>query len=873
MVKIRQLGRVLLGLAVLFTVSSTPASADLGDKLDRATWSVVKVSSSHYDSNIYSGKTLDNAKDAIIDSDVSTYWHSNWSSSTADATNGAYGTGCSLPEYFVIDLGQEVSNIAGFGYQPRKYIDGTSSKISNGAATAWTIYLLSESEYNALTISDATDATSAHATLPSIDNGISGAFTYDDTYSSTDDITEKQYQFVDDSNNASPKSARYVIFSITASSKSPRNDLANCAEFYLYNYVSSSATVTYKVLDSNGNTVASQEVTQGVGTAASLPTNLKRDFCTYSDLSVSTIEEGTTEVTTTVTYSLPFTATSYTTTDAITLDAAKWHTVGIRYSYRYLNFNESNNATSITGENFSTYQLPTTANLFAFTGNPYTGFRIYAYGAGADKAYYHTLQTTYSANQTDVAMTATSTDNFDTGGTWDLHQHGTQYYFLLHGSTNGYFHDLPAGIQIWASGNAASDAGSMLTFTEVTLDDIARCAEATTAINNSDASNTTTCVTAASTYLGTTTTAPSIDDAFNAFKASMTAENLTALKTATNGFAEARAKLETELADKYYTLKNPSGAYLSLKDGVGSTSAFGNIVTTVTPNELWQFTPCENGFKLKHANLGAYLNAVATGSSSTTGITSDYSGGGKYLLEPTNGYTYVHNSGSFGLSYESSSGNLGNINGWYNESSTSNNASWTIAKVESIELALNTVGEASYATTYLPFGVSKVENATPYFGTYNSEAKTLTANETGGTIPANQGVILVGTSDTATLTIGEATADGSSNDLLGTCVNLTNDKYLTFGRRNDDDNVVGFFLYTGETISANKAYLKSKSSASDEESNAVRLVFGGESTGIDAATIFEDGVSNAPIYDLSGRRVTKPVKGGVYLQGGRKFIK
>ena len=29
---------------------------------------------------------------------------------------------------------------------------------------------------------------------------------------------------------------------------------------------------------------------------------------------------------------------------------------------------------------------------------------------------------------------------------------------------------------------------------------------------------------------------------------------------------------------------------------------------------------------------------------------------------------------------------------------------------------------------------------------------------------------------------------------------------------------------------------------------------------------------NAPIYDLSGRRVLRTVKGGLYIQGGKKVI-
>ena len=51
---------------------------------------------------------------------------------------------------------------------------------------------------------------------------------------------------------------------------------------------------------------------------------------------------------------------------------------------------------------------------------------------------------------------------------------------------------------------------------------------------------------------------------------------------------------------------------------------------------------------------------------------------------------------------------------------------------------------------------------------------------------------------------------------------------------------------------------------------AVMISQGGNATGINGV---ETGVkSEAPIYDLSGRRVVKTVKGGLYIQNGRKFI-
>ena len=47
--------------------------------------------------------------------------------------------------------------------------------------------------------------------------------------------------------------------------------------------------------------------------------------------------------------------------------------------------------------------------------------------------------------------------------------------------------------------------------------------------------------------------------------------------------------------------------------------------------------------------------------------------------------------------------------------------------------------------------------------------------------------------------------------------------------------------------------------------------FGGNTTAIESvvAPSFD---ANAPIYDLSGRRVVNAVKGGLYIQNGKKFI-
>jgi hypothetical protein len=84
------------------------------------------------------------------------------------------------------------------------------------------------------------------------------------------------------------------------------------------------------------------------------------------------------------------------------------------------------------------------------------------------------------------------------------------------------------------------------------------------------------------------------------------------------------------------------------------------------------------------------------------------------------------------------------------------------------------------------------------------------------------------------------------------------------------DNEVGFYtakMTDGQWLNNGfKAYLPKPANAQ----GALRFNFGGETTAIESVL---NGVgANAPIYDLSGRRVVNAVKGGIYIQNGKKFI-
>lgn len=225
-----------------------------------------------------------------------------------------------------------------------------------------------------------------------------------------------------------------------------------------------------------------------------------------------------------------------------------------------------------------------------------------------------------------------------------------------------------------------------------------------------------------------------------------------------------------------------------------------------------------------------------------------------------NQYSYLHDDK-----------NNDRIVGWeVSNDGTMSKTYWHVVPATTAEVDMNHVGSKSYATAYLPFGVSAVSGARAYVGKLNSEKNALDMTEVEG-VPAEKGFVLVGTGDKATLTIG--TASEVNTDLTGTntAISLTDDNranYLVFGKNNADNAKVGFFKTTATTIPANKAFLET--SALTQE--AIAMNFGGNTTGVNTVVLGENGV-NAPVFDLSGRRVVAPVKGGVYIQNGKKFIK
>lgn len=194
-----------------------------------------------------------------------------------------------------------------------------------------------------------------------------------------------------------------------------------------------------------------------------------------------------------------------------------------------------------------------------------------------------------------------------------------------------------------------------------------------------------------------------------------------------------------------------------------------------------------------------------------------------------------------------------------------------------VDLNTNDNIVASFATLALPFDFkvasSNTNDAKLYSGAYNAATGTLDMTAVEGVVPASAGVVIKSDNKAANIVL---TANAKSaataltgNQLVGTTEEIAFSELtgkLVFGVT--AQNHVGFYAAGGSAaLPANRAYLPTSVLGGE---NAVAMNFGGNVTGINA--VVKADKANAAIYDLTGRRVTRTVKGGLYIQNGSKFV-
>ena len=343
-----------------------------------------------------------------------------------------------------------------------------------------------------------------------------------------------------------------------------------------------------------------------------------------------------------------------------------------------------------------------------------------------------------------------------------------------------------------------------------------------------------------------------------------------------DAFAEAA---KAYLGKTYYRITNCNTSRAKSVLAADATSAacvaaaekMGNAST------VWKFVPAvkeatgQYGVKLYNVNAQAYLGALVNPVlEPVTPMTADLTQGGLYSISVNtsgSGDGFVLRDGNNGrMNLEANGG----IDKWEGKQGYYNQVTWTIDVATEFEVALNTVESKSYATAYLPFGVSAVNGAKAYTAATPANGQTV-MTETAN-FAKETGVLLVSdeAAAKAVLTIGDAEGAANSSALKGTLLakDITDaqTKYLVFGKNKANETEVGFFepSTTVTSIPANRAFF------TDAEVSAIALNFGNV-TAVNNVVAGNANV-NAPIFDLTGRRVVKAVKGGLYIQNGKKYI-
>ena len=321
------------------------------------------------------------------------------------------------------------------------------------------------------------------------------------------------------------------------------------------------------------------------------------------------------------------------------------------------------------------------------------------------------------------------------------------------------------------------------------------------------------------------------------------------------------------LLDLYRSQTKTTAKYLRAVGGKVKVQPAETAAVDV--NAHWAIYPSyENGkfnFSIMNIATGKYIYSAAENNSSKLGNASDVilnATGSKFIIAGDgNDFRFADRDKLF-LSINSDADN-DVLLGVHRSAHGGTQMSATAVTSYGVK-----VGETTYATFYAPNAVTIPENIEAFAVTATNESL-VTLNKIDNTIPANTGVVLKATEAGVYNFAMAEDVEAVENLLAGTVIATMVD-----GPAYVLSNVEGIGLYNAQLTenkflnNGYKAYLPA--SAVSTTAQVLRFNLGG-TTAIES--VLNNGAdANAPIYDLSGRRVMNAVKGGIYIKNGKKFI-
>lgn len=803
--------KITFMMSLLLAMGSMTTSAQV---LDRTGW---KITTSGECDDSGSGHA-----NAIIDGKNNTYWHSNWASK--GQANSSGDASKKLPQFFQVDLGSE-QTFRSIMYVPRVNLD-------NGTVYSFKVYV---SNTAFPSTAEGTSAANIVAGLKEADLKMEGTFDYTGKgsqptmlWSADQDIT-----------------GRYVLFVITDAKGNNSGKWASCAEF---NLSKDNFKVTYNY--TNKGTALGQKVVYTQTPKENVPTP-----GTY--LINSTITETSNGI-----YTVECT-TPFESAETYNPETAHWYAIDIHNNQANKLWYVANDGGFVTTPTIDKgYVTNLTDNyLWTFVGNVTNGYKIYNKATG--KAIAYTTNATTSDNG-DVFKIKSSTASNKTKG----------FCFTKDGSN--YLNEQGNKIATWTD----SDEGSTMHVQEP--NDYILSYAADYENQTYDDSNAPENAIGADPYLSNAENLAAYKAAYAAAIAESATETEINNLITLNKEVEAGKAVSTIEEGKYYRLYNHANKKIMRVDPTNNTimdysedaneaKSIGSVVTFKSiPDEPGRYRMMIEGKTFGKATTSNNVvlqedNSDAKGSFIVSHVGTKFKF--RNITSSTPRYSYIHC-------------NDGKVVGW--EANNGGASWWYVVPATDVEIAMAEVNGKRYASAYLPFSVNTVNGAQAYVGELNDAKNVLDMTAVNG-VPANNGFVLVGNAEKATLTIGDADALTITNALTGSNVKVALEtttgsgnnatvtdhraEYLVFGTNAGN---VGFYKpsATNNTIAANKAFIAASSLTTGE--GAIAMNFGGNITGINNAVVASE---NAPIFDLSGRRVVKAVKGGVYIQNGKKFVK
>lgn len=206
------------------------------------------------------------------------------------------------------------------------------------------------------------------------------------------------------------------------------------------------------------------------------------------------------------------------------------------------------------------------------------------------------------------------------------------------------------------------------------------------------------------------------------------------------------------------------------------------------------------------------------------------------------------------------------VDGWNGDNTKDNLTHLQLEAVNEVQVHLNNDGYASFCT---PKALKAVQNVTIYVAnSYDAANERINLTEiSGNIIPANTAVVLTSdeTSDIALVSLAEGETAPAAP-----AVNLFKGKATPtqFAAGQEVRALKGeeFLVLNTPYVRGFRAYFNASTAGA---ARATTLAFPGV-TAVERVAAAENAA--APIFDLSGRRVEKPVAGQIYVQNGQKFL-